>query len=450
MRKLTVLSPTAILGYGFPKESFERGLQHNPDVIAVDAGSVDPGPYYLGAGVSFTDKAAVKRDLEIILPAARKRNIPVLIGSAGGAGAKPHLEWTEEIIKEIAAEQDLAFKLALIAADVDEELLLDNLESTEPLGPIAPLNKETVQQTSNIVAQMGVEPIVAALDAGADVVLAGRAYDPTVFAAEAVRRGFDPGPALHMGKILECAAIAAEPGSGRDCMVGILDGDGFEIFPPNPQRQCTIKSVAAHSLYEKSNPWLLPGPGGSLDLQDTIYEQVEPGRVRVTGTRYVADKHYRLKLEGARLVGYRTLAIAGIRDPLMIKELRSILDAVSDSVRENFESVPDYKLNFLCYGLDGVMKELEPTPQPGHEVGLIIDVVAGTQDDANTICSYCRSTLLHYGYPGRVSTAGNLALPYSPSDLKAGPVYEFSVHHLLAVPVEFRPLIQEVGGKSDG
>ncbi|HBI56131.1 MAG TPA: 3-methylaspartate ammonia-lyase, partial [Firmicutes bacterium] len=62
MNKLTVLSPTAILGYGFPKQSFLEGLTHNPDVIGVDAGSVDPGPYYLGAGVSFTDRAAVKRD----------------------------------------------------------------------------------------------------------------------------------------------------------------------------------------------------------------------------------------------------------------------------------------------------------------------------------------------------------------------------------------------------
>ena len=43
-----ILSPTAILGYGFPAESFERGMAQHPDLIAVDAGSSDPGPYYLG------------------------------------------------------------------------------------------------------------------------------------------------------------------------------------------------------------------------------------------------------------------------------------------------------------------------------------------------------------------------------------------------------------------
>ena len=47
MTELRVLSPTAILGYGFPAASFEEGLKREPHVIAVDAGSTDPGPYYL-------------------------------------------------------------------------------------------------------------------------------------------------------------------------------------------------------------------------------------------------------------------------------------------------------------------------------------------------------------------------------------------------------------------
>jgi hypothetical protein len=41
--------------------------------------------------------------------------------------------------------------------------------------------------------------------------------------------------------------------------------------------------------------------------------------------------------------------------------------------------------------------------------------------------------MLHHGYPGRISTAGNLAFPYSPSDFKAGEVYRFSLYHLLQV-----------------
>jgi len=60
-----------------------------------------------------------------------------------------------------------------------------------------------------------------------------------------------------------------------------------------------------------------------------------------------------------------------------------------------------------------------------------------------------RSTLLHYGYPDRISTAGNLAFPFSPSDIPAGEVFEFSVYHLMQVqdPCECFPLrVVEVGG----
>ena len=51
-REFKVLSPTAILGYGFPEASFLRGIEQKPDLIAVDAGSTDPGPFYLGAGMA--------------------------------------------------------------------------------------------------------------------------------------------------------------------------------------------------------------------------------------------------------------------------------------------------------------------------------------------------------------------------------------------------------------
>jgi len=71
-----ILAPTAILGYGFPEESLRRGLAEGPDLIAVDAGCTDPGPYYLGSGKSFTDRTGVKRDLRYLLPAALARGIP--------------------------------------------------------------------------------------------------------------------------------------------------------------------------------------------------------------------------------------------------------------------------------------------------------------------------------------------------------------------------------------
>ncbi|GMQ61157.1 acyclic terpene utilization AtuA family protein [Vallitalea maricola] len=436
-RELRVLSPTAILGYGFPMESFEEGMKRKPHVIAVDAGSTDPGPYYLGAGISFTDESAVKRDLEIMIKAARESGIPVIVGTAGGSGGEPHLQEVVEIVKSIGEDNGLSFKMAVIHAEIEKEYVINKLldGKVKPLHPVPELTLEELEKTERIVGQMGLEPIIKALEEGAEVIIAGRAYDPTVFAALAVKEGFDAGLALHMGKILECASIAATPGSGSDCMFGYLGEDNFRLEPLNPIRKCTTLSVAAHTLYEKTNPYILPGPGGILDLQDTKFHQETDNIVKVTGSKFVPSNVYTVKLEGTKKVGYRTVSIAGTRDSIMISQIESIIQEVRDRVKDNFKDA-DYKyhLDFKVYGRDAVMGSLEPKKEiTSHEIGIVIEAVADTQKIANTICSFARSTMLHYGYDGRISTAGNLAFPYSPSDFKAGEVYEFSIYHIVEV-----------------
>jgi hypothetical protein len=433
-----ILSTTAILGYGFPAPSFDEGMKRKPHLIAVDAGSTDPGPYYLGAGVSFTDRGAVKRDLEIMLKAGIPNKIPVVIGTAGGSGAEPHLAWCRDIIEEIAREQNLHFKMAVIHAELDKPFIRSAFKQGKiaPLEPAPALTESDIDASTHIVAQMGLEPFIAALDDGVDVILAGRTYDPICFAALPIKQGYDKALSLHLGKILECASICATPGSGSDCMFGYIGEDYFRVEPLNPVRKCTTLSVAAHTLYEKTNPYILPGPGGHLDLHQCRFEQETDNIVRVIGTKFVPGAVNTVKLEGARPIGYRTVAIAGCRDPIMIAKIDPIIKGVEERVADNFKGkLEHYKLRFNIYGRDGVMANLEPNPSTAgaHELGIIIEAIAPTQKQADTICSFARSTMLHYGYEGRRSTAGNLAFPYSPSDFHAGEVYVFSVYHLLAI-----------------
>lgn len=443
MKELRILSPTAILGYGFPMASFEAGMERKPHVIAVDAGSTDPGPYYLGAGISFTDRNSVKRDLEIMIPAGLKAKIPVIIGSAGGAGGRPHVELTLDIIKEIAKEKKLNFKLAVIQSEFDKDFIKDEFRKGNivSLYPNAELSEEAIDQTVRIVAQMGEEPFIEALNSGADVILAGRSYDPSVFACLAVREGFDRGLALHLGKILECAAITCMPGSGSDCMFGYLREDGFILEPLSPERKCTTLSVAAHTLYEKTNPYELPGPGGKLNLYNTSFEQISDNEVFVAGTKFEPTEIYTVKLEGVRSMGFRTISCAATKDPIMIENIDSIVESVRRRVEDNFEHYDlTYFLDFKIYGKNGVMSIFEGLNNPlSHELMIIIEAVAPTQDLADTICGFARSTMLHYGYEGRISTAGNLAFPFSPSDCKVGEVFEFNVYHLLQVADPLSP-----------
>ena len=437
MKEFKVLSPTAILGYGFPKESFMRGMEEKPDLIAVDAGSVDPGPYYLGSGKSFTDRTGVKRDLVFMLVEGIKAGIPVVIGSAGGSGALSHMEWCRDIVLEIAKENKLSFKMATITADIDKNVIIEKIKKgdTSPLAGLPELTEETVKNAAAVVAQMGVEPFITALKGGAQVIVAGRAYDPSCFAALPIMKGYDPALAIHMGKILECAAIAATPGSGSDAVLGILTKDSFILKALSPERKFTKLSTSAHSLYEKSDPFYLPGPGGSLDLHETQFNERADGTVEVKGTKFIPTPKYQVKLEGVEKVGYRTITIAGTRDPIMIGQIEDIIEKVKARICNLLDNPKaGESIYFHLYGKHGVMNKLEPnkTAVP-HELGIVLEVVAKTQEEANTILGLTRSTLLHYGYEGRIATAGNLAFPFSPSDFQGGAVYQFTMYHLMNI-----------------
>ena len=447
MEELRILSPTAILGYGFPMESFEEGMKRKPHVIAVDAGSTDPGPYYLGAGKSFTDRNSVKRDLEIMIPAALEANIPVIIGTAGGSGGKPHVAFVLNIIEEIVREKNLSFKLAVIQSEFEKDFIKQNLRdgNIEPLFPAKQITEEDVDDTVRIVAQMGEEPFIKALEEGANVILAGRSYDPSVFASLAIKEGFDKGLAIHLGKILECAAIAALPGSGSDSMMGYLRKDSFVLEPLSSLRKCTTLSIAAHTLYEKSNPYILPGPGGAINLHKCEFTQLDDNKVKVSGSKFVPTEDYFVKLEGVKKVGYRTISCAGVKDPIMISKIDSITQSVKDRVENNFKNygITDFFLDFKIYGKNGVMGMFNGIEETvGDELMIIIEAVAPTQEQASTICGFARSTMLHFGYEGRIATAGNLAFPFSPSDCEMGEVYEFSVYHLLKIdnPIDVFPI----------
>lgn len=453
MRQVVGIAPSGSMGSGYDAAAFERCLEAAPDFIAVDAGSTDMGPYYLGAGDLFLPRVSYKRDIEIMLAAARRLGIPLIIGSAITNGTRRQQAVAAELVKEIARERGLAFRLAVIESEIDKEYLKRKArEGRVPsIGPPGDLTPEVIDEAEAIVGQMGVEPLVAALEAGAEVVVAGRACDDVLFAALPILEGFDRGLALHMGKILECAGLSAVPCDLCEPLVGILREDDFLVFPGSPDSRCTETSVACHTLYERGHPYLQPGPGGVNDLTGSTYEQVDPRTVRVSGSVFRRDDVYRVKLEGASCVGYRSACMVGVRDPIMLQELDDILGRVRERVAERFpmRRPGEYRLDFHIYGKDGVMGRLEPTPRiSGHEAGILLESVAVNQDLSEAVCMFARGVLQHIHYKGILATAGNLAYPFSPFLLRAGRAYRFSVYHLLPVedPRECFPMRLETVG----
>lgn len=423
---MKIVALCGLLGYGYSEEALKIAFSEKVDFLGVDAGSTDPGPYYLGSGKSFTDRCAVKRDVEIALPIALKNKTPFIIGTAGGAGSRVHVEWLKEIIYEVAREQDLHFKLGTVYSDVSREYVLEKLESGKiiNLSDSFPLTEKAVRSSTRIVSQIGVDPIIELLEEGADLIVAGRACDTAIYAAPCIMKSYDAGLAFHMAKIMECGAMCSEPVAAADVMQGYIYDDHFELCPANPARKCTVDRVAAHTLYEQSNPYLIYEPNGVIDLHDCTFIQKDERTVRVYGSKFMEAKKKTLKLEGVTLSGYRTICTATVHDPETIKNIGKIIDTVTAFVKENTKNTlkeSSYKVAYKTVG--GAESSL----------GITVDVVGKTQQIADTVCALIRSRMLHCDYEGRKTTAGNLAFPFSPSDIHVGEVYEFSIFHLAKV-----------------
>ena len=120
--------------------------------------------------------------------------------------------------------------------------------------------------------------------------------------------GFPIGPAMHMAKIIECASLCCVPGS-RDAILATLDHEGFELDSMAPERRATPVSVAAHSLYEQSDPFTIHEPEGRVDLARATYHAIDNRRTRVVGALWEDAKEFWVKIEGSRKIGERAVLL---------------------------------------------------------------------------------------------------------------------------------------------
>ncbi|CAM3941429.1 3-methylaspartate ammonia-lyase [Bordetella tumbae] len=436
--EIRILTPNGILGYGIPEADFWRGIDRNPDAMIVDGGSTDPGPYLLGLPKTIVSRDAYKRDLSLMLDACANRKIPVYISSAGGAGIREQVDLLVSLIQEIAVDKGYHFKIAKIYSDIAPGVVRQAWADGKisPCASAPVLQEDDIDMASNIVAQMGAEPFVNVLreHPDVDVIVAGRSYDPAPFAALCMMHGIEPGIYWHMGKIVECGANCAEP-KGK-VILATVRRDSFDLEPMSPKERCTPASVAAHTLYEKARPDLLVGPGGTIDLREASYEQINDRAVRVRGSRFIESADYTVKLEGAGIVGMRTIFIGGIRDPILIGQIDDYLSRIKADACKTYPEIRSgaAQIIFHVYGMNGVMGEFEPMADAlPHEIGLLGEVTAPTQELANTICSSVRIDVLHTAYDGQLATAGNFAIPLNPPENPIGPVCKYTVYHLMKI-----------------
>ena len=432
---LRVLISTGHLGTAPSNpESFHLGVASNPDYIVADGGSSDPGPVYLGEDTTLGH--FVREELELFLKAARGKGIPLVIGSAGDTGSNRGVDEFVGMIQELAREHRLPkFKIGYFYSEVPKAYLKKKLQSGKALtglGGFPDLTEAEIDQATRIVAVAGVDPFLKLLEMGADVIIAGRCGDIAFTAGPCIRHGFPAPLAYHMGKMIECASLVAEPFMGKETIIGTITQNDIRITPYHPQQRCTVASVAGHSMYERETPNFEQALGGTLDMRECHYEQHDERTARITGAKWLPTKELRVKIEGARKVGERYMGFVGLRDPHVVRNADAAIEWVKSAVAKRFGS-EQYELFFHVFGRDGVLKELEPVRQSqAHELGIVVEGLAATDALAEKITDFAVRMFFLARIPGVKGTAGTAAT--TKKTMKSSPGYIWNVNH--TVPID--------------
>jgi hypothetical protein len=432
-----ILAPTGALGAGFDLDGFRQGVALRPDVIACDAGSTDSGPSALGSGRPKLSDEAVTRDLRHLLLARDELGVPLIIGSCGTSGRDDGVDHVADLVRDLCREHGLTLKLGRIYSSQPTTRLtaLWDDHRIRPLRHAPDITWDTLTD-GHVVAMMGAEPIEELLRDGCDVILAGRASDTALFAALPHLHGADPGLTWHAAKTIECGAACAVPPSANGLFVHLRD-DHFDVTVLDAAARLTPRSVAAHTLYENADPFRITEPAGVLDTTDATYEAVDDRTVRVRGARFIEAAEYTIKLEGARLTGYQTIIVGGVRDRVVIERLPDLIGLARTYFIAKIADVfagrvdpDDIDIDFRLYGAGAVLGVNEPDTLTPDELGVLITITAPDQHTAHAIGTFVAHAASHLPIPEYDGLVTTIAYPFSPPETDRGAVYEFTLHHV--------------------
>lgn len=119
-----------------------------------------------------------------------------------------------------------------------------------------------------------------------------------------------------------------------------------------------------------------------------------------------------------RRVGFRTISCAACADPILISKIDEVKEAVRARVDNNFKDYgfSDYFLDFQDlwpYWVMSMFSGIEG--EAGQELLIVLKRRSVLPKQKQTLFVALHSiTFLHYGYDGRMSTAGKSCVPIQP------------------------------------
>ena len=262
--------------------------------------------------VSVTMKAVLKDVVE--------QGIRV-VSNAGGVNP----QGCADALAALAAEQGIALKIAVVSGD-DVSSLLPELRKSQP--PVRELQSGATlpERVLTANAYLGAQPIRAALDAGAQVVITGRCVDSAVTLGVLMHE-FEWQPndldllaaGSLAGHIIECGCQATGglhtdwdtvpdwPNIGYPIVECSADGSFVVTKPAGTGGKVTPAVVGEQMLYEIGDPAAYLLPDVVADFTQVRIEQAGEHRVRVHGARgHAPTASY--KVSATYVDGFKTAA----------------------------------------------------------------------------------------------------------------------------------------------
>ena len=281
--------------------------------------------------------------------------------------------------------------------------------------------------------------------------IVGRATDTAIISALPLLKKENNGASWHGAKIAECGAFcSSHPQSGVILLE--VDKNGFTVEAMAEDAFCSPDSVSAHMLYENSNPFILYEPGGHLDVSDAQYQAINKRQVRVTGSKWIPNQEYTVKLEAAKLAGFQTVMLATIREKYYVDNVLRWTEKLKELGKEKVIATLslnncDFDIDVRIIGRDATLGNQEKSFSGDlREVGILVIITASTQKISTQIAAVLNPYLLHL--PLQENTAlPTFSFPFSPASIDKGELYEFALNHveILNNPCEgFEFLVNEV------
>jgi len=359
--------------------------------------------------------------LSRILPTCKEKSIKV-IANAGGVNPRACLEAIEAVMEKtgiggmtlaIVEGDDILEQLDELVASGEE---FANLDNGEGLAGVR-------DRVTSANVYIGARPIVEALEQGADVIVTGRASDPSLVLAPLVyefgwsMQDYDKLAAgTIMGHILEC---------GPQCTGGNYSGwrevkdfarIGYPVVEASSDGSCVItkhegtgglvsvESVTSQLLYELGDPENYLGPDCVADFTSIDIEQAGENRVAISGIRgRPPTPTYKVSMSYAN--GYKILGTLCISGPDAVEKARILADMVWQRTAMHGYDIPEEDRFLELFGTNVLYKGLVPAPEQPAEIMMRI---GARGDDAKALDTMGTelAPLITSGPPGVTGFAG--------------------------------------------